>query len=157
MLGLYKKQLWISTFKNQQFIHANHYLTWSGHYSFNFPQLLFFLPLAKKWGGFSPPSPTPSAAPGSLLRERGGWDCIVMFATCYSTAWCIGHFVWYGCTICSLVKSISRFALCKGWVELNGYSVALMIWMLSLNWMDVRYCSMNGVCCDVVYHVVRLS
>ena len=33
MLGLYKK-LWISTFKNQQFIHANHYLTCSGHYSF---------------------------------------------------------------------------------------------------------------------------
>ena len=62
MLGLYKK---ISTFKNQQFIHANHYLTCSGqHHSFNFPQLLLFLPLAKKWGGgFSPPSPTPSAAP----------------------------------------------------------------------------------------------
>ena len=58
MLGLYKK---ISTFKNQQFIHANHYLTCSGHYSFNFPQLLLFLPLAKKWGGggFSPPSPPP--------------------------------------------------------------------------------------------------
>ena len=67
MLGLYKKQLWISTFKNQQFIHANHYLTCSGHYSFNFPQLLFFLPLAKKCGGFSPPCPPPPLRGTSLI------------------------------------------------------------------------------------------